>query len=428
MLTRHALQSLMDNAGAEVRVEPPVPGAGGVSIQSPIPQPKNTMSDAIATEKEKDNKLSKRIGHLASTGGFPAMIVAFAGDVLGPKGGWIAVGLIGVVAIVLAAYLLFSLSNPATEGRAPWWYKLTNGDKELNWIWGSQPAFFAHGIHVVAFFGVLCLFSAGKTYAALDAGGYIGKNIDAVAAAQKQLGISQAMLTEQKKTNEQLASIDSKATNFKKESSDDPRKELSNRGVAWENFRLTRAIASADLPTVELFLKGGMPIATADAVAAFDGSNNAVRDLVVAYKNLFNAQECQSFVSRVKQNAVLSADRSAEGLIKQLCSNAETRSYLEKELGQAKDQQARALAAYNAELAKVRSPQKCLDDETKDGGRRLMDEASQFNRTSVMTYSLRQSMLADINAKLMFGNANIRDDVKKYVSALLTTSLRSAAI
>lgn len=372
------------------------------------------MSDAIATEKEKDNKLSKRIGHLASTGGFPAMIVAFAGDILGPKGGWIAVGLIGFLAIALAAYLLFSLSNPTAEGRTPWWYKLTNGDKELNWIWDSRPAFFAHGVHVIAFFGVLCLFSAGKTYAALDAGGYIGKNIDAVAAAQKQLGISQAMLTEQKKTNEQLSSIDAKATNFKKESSDDPRKELSNRGVAWENFRLTRAITSADMQTVELFLKGGMPISTADAVAAFDGSNNAVRDLVVAYRDLFNPQDCQSFVSRVKLSAVLSADRSAGGMIKKLCSNPETRSYLAKALEQATDQQVKALAAYNAELAKIRSPQKCLDDETKDGGKRLMDEASQFSRTSVMTYSPRQSMLADINSKLMFGNTNIRDDVKKF--------------
>ncbi len=377
-------------------------------------EPKHTMTEPVASEKNRDNKLSKRISHLASTGGIPATIVAFSGDILGPKGGWIAVGLIGVFAIVLAAYLLFSLSNLRAEGSTPWWYKLTNGDSELNWIWGSQPAFFAHGIHVVALFGGLCLFSAGKTYAALDAGGYIGKNIDAVAAAQKQLGISQAILSEQKKTNEQLASIDAKATNFKKENSDDPRKELSNRGVAWEHFRLTRAIASSDLQTVELFLRGGMPIATADAVAAFDGSNPAVRDLVVSHKDLFNPQDCQSFVSRVKLNVVLSADRSAVAMVKKLCSNPDTKRHLAKELAQATDQQARQLTAYNEELAKIKSPQKCLEDETRDGGRRLMDEATRFHPTSVMTYSLRQSMLVAINAKLMFGNTDIRDEVKKY--------------
>jgi hypothetical protein len=375
------------------------------------------MTEATAADNNKDNKLSKRIAHLASTGGFPAMVVAFAGDVLGPRGGWIAVGLLGFLAIVIAAYLLFSLSNLPADGRIPWWYKLTSGDKELSWIWGSQPVFFAHGIHVVAFFGVLCLFSAGKTYSALDSGGYIGKNIDAVAAAQKQLGISQAMLNEQKKTNEQLASIDAKATNFKKENSDDPRKELSNRGVAWENFRLTRAIASADVQTVELFLKGGMPIATADAVAAFEGSNQPVRELLVAHKELFSPQNCEGFVSRLKLNAVLSADRSAAGMFVKLCSNPETRSYLEKKLEQATEQQARAVAAYNAELAKVRSPQKCLADETKDGGKRLMDEASQFNRGTALTYSLRQTLLAEIQSKLMFGSANIVDEVKKYCAA-----------
>lgn len=375
------------------------------------------MPNPIATEPDKDNKLSKRITHLASTGGFPAMIVAFAGDVLGPKGGWIAVGLIGVVAIVIAVYLLFSLSNPSATSHTPWWYKLTNGDKELNWIWSSQPAFFTHGVHVVALFGILCLFSAGKTYAALGSGGYIGKNIDAVAAAQKQLGISQAILIEQKKTNEQLSSINTKADNFKKESSDDPRKELSNRGVAWENFRLTRAIASADLPTMELFLKGGMPISTADAVAAFVGSNNAVRVLVVSYKDLFNSQDCPNFVGRLDIKAVLAADQAAGAMVSKLCSNPATRAYLEKTLGQATEQHTRQLAAYNAEVAKVRNPQQCLQDETRDGGKRLMEEASRFNPTSVTTYSLRQSMLANINVKLMTGKTNVLDEVKNYCSA-----------
>lgn len=378
------------------------------------------MTNTMATEPDKDNKLSKRLAHLASTGGFPAMIVAFTGDLLGPKGGWIAVGLIGVFAIVIAVYLLFSLSNLTTPGSAPWWYKWTSGDKELSWIWSSQPAFFAHGVHVVALFGILCFFSAGKTYAALGSGGYIGKNVDAVAAAQKQLGISQAILSEQKKTTEQLSSINAKADNFKKENSDDPRKELSNRGVAWENFRLTRAITAADLPTIELFLKGGMPISAADAVAAFTGPNRAARDLLVTYKDLFNAQDCEKFVARLDTKAVLAADQAAGTMVSKLCSNSAARANLEKALTQASEQNMRQLAAYNAELAKVRSPQQCLQDETKDGGKRLTEEASRFNPTSVMTYSLRQSMLANINMKLMTGKSNFLDEVKIYCAAQAT--------
>lgn len=50
--------------------------------------------------------------------------------------------------------------------------------------------------------------------------------------------------------------------NVKKETSDNPRKELANMGISWTTDSFTGAILRAEMQTLELFLQGGMKLVT----------------------------------------------------------------------------------------------------------------------------------------------------------------------
>jgi hypothetical protein len=200
----------------------------------------------------------RRLGGLATTGGLVAPIAAFIGDFFSPQGGWLVLGIVGFAAIVIAIYLLLSLSrSEMLGGLAPWWHRWTSNDEELSWIWKAPTPLLAHGVHLPLIFGVVCLFAAHKSQAAVQEGGFLGKNIDAIAAAQQQLGISKQILKEQQKTNETLTDIKQNTAILKKETSDDPRKELINFGYQWTEGDLERAVETQDLKAVNLFSQAG---------------------------------------------------------------------------------------------------------------------------------------------------------------------------
>jgi hypothetical protein len=358
---------------------------------------------------EGDTKLTKRGQHFVAAAGAPAAFVGVVGDFFAPKGGWLVVGLIGFIALVIMLYAYLRMLPGKDAFEKTFFHKWLAKDSELNWLWSPEQPLKSHGLHMMLIFGVACLFFAGKSAGAASEGGVLAKHVDAIALAQQQIGISQAMLVEQKKTNQTLSSIDTKADNFKKENSDDPRKELANSGVTWEHFRLTRALTEGDLRTAELFLRGDMPMTAPDAAAAFNSPTPAARVLVVKYKALFPASACKSFMGSMKLESVLEGGSDAATMAKELCGNAEARSYAKQQLDSATDQYQRQMAAYNQELAARRSPQQCVKDELKGGGNALAQEASQFNFLKVGTMSTRQSMLAEINANLMIGKTDIRD-------------------
>ncbi len=62
-----------------------------------------------------------------------------------------------------------------------------------------------------------------------------------------------------------IKSMDEKLDGVKKETSGDPKKELANRGVSWDEDSLKSAIARGDMETVALFMQGGMdPMESSD--------------------------------------------------------------------------------------------------------------------------------------------------------------------
>lgn len=87
--------------------------------------------------------------------------------------------------------------------------------------------------------------------------GWLASNIEAFSEIQQQLGLIQENTARTAKATE---SIDRKMDDIKKETSENPKKELANLGIEWSNSSFFRAVKSHDLETTELFLKGKMKI------------------------------------------------------------------------------------------------------------------------------------------------------------------------
>lgn len=64
--------------------------------------------------------------------------------------------------------------------------------------------------------------------------------------------------SKQDKIIEVIEKTDKKIDLVKEETSDNPRKELANLGINWSEESFVSALKQGDLPTIELFLKGGM--------------------------------------------------------------------------------------------------------------------------------------------------------------------------
>lgn len=85
--------------------------------------------------------------------------------------------------------------------------------------------------------------------------GLVAELVPAMGAIQERFGIVEEKLDT---AIERLEEIDAKLENVKKETSEDPRKELNNLGVSWTPAAFASALQSGDLRTVSLFLQGGM--------------------------------------------------------------------------------------------------------------------------------------------------------------------------
>lgn len=379
------------------------------------------MTTQINTPTENDNKLTKRVAQLFGVSAVPATLISALGDFLGPKGGWIFVGALGVLAITVAAYVLFTLLTMDKE-KAPFWYRITSGDKDLSWAWSSKPAVLAHGLHVIVLFGVVCLFFAGKTFASLKSGGVLGKNIDAVAAAQKQLGLTQILIQEQKKTNLELNQLNQKASNFKKENSDNPRKELANMGLFWSSDTFFKSIQQSDLQAVNLFLSGGMPIGVGDvlsAVSARRKSDDIVK-MIAQYAHQFDNSRCASLFDQLQSEAIEAASNPVKMLFKNLCGQPTNFGYVSAAVDRASVTIDQEKKRRSKEENDIKSPKACLEAEFDRNGEKLMNEASKFSLTSKNTYEKRDELIADIHIRLVTGridSSQIKSLVESYCAA-----------
>lgn len=138
-------------------------------------------------------------------------------------------------------------------------------------------------------------------------------------------------------------SIDHNLQNVKKETSDDPRKELANQGILWERNALGSAISRGDLKVVQLFLDGGMKLSYMDVGNALRLNNQEMLNLLLQRVAVFDKEldqlpsyryDCTNLAHAIYQleEKGINPSPAAAPLIDSLCEKSEVIQYINEKL------------------------------------------------------------------------------------------------
>ena len=201
---------------------------------------------------------------LEKTAGPIGLLTATAGailDFLTPLGNYIYV-LAAILLLLTVLSAICSKSNPILQkvknstAFAPDFIK-----NELVELW--QPdgvAFWKKGLFQVLTFLTTLSLGAG-VYAKDNPNGFLATKIDSVANLQTSLGLIDSKISDisakQDKIIEGVEIANNKLDLVKKETSENPRKELANLGITWDDESFTDAMIKKDGKEVALFLNAG---------------------------------------------------------------------------------------------------------------------------------------------------------------------------
>lgn len=209
--------------------------------------------------------LSKQHAIAASVGGGLGALNDMAGPIIEAREGLL------VALLALLAGMVVCRFVPAVN-------RYITSDKHSEEIRAAVGKYWARPVMVfVAIVLLLSFISYNVSLANEDEGGYMAASLPAIAKLQvkwlEKIQGDTAAIREntraivdntariadgQEEASRRLGSL------VKQETSEDPRKELANRGQAWSNYTFLQAVYMADYDTIDLFLKGGMPVESTD--------------------------------------------------------------------------------------------------------------------------------------------------------------------
>ncbi len=287
--------------------------------------------------------LAKRWDSFGKAATVPTLIgsaIAAVCDFFSAKGGWLILGLVGILALILA--ILVCLYHKREGSRI---YALINylrGEQELAWAWEGKSVVHYHAVHLMILIGVCCLFVSSKSYATAKNGGILASNIQAVSDVQKAMGIANAVLDEQKTTNKKLDYLNEGVRETKRETSSNPRKELANLGVEWSMKGYTEAIAHNDQLALQLFVEAEFDPANQTMAAVKAALQNGRPTILKTLTDGISARptnECAGFFSDMtKRNdwARYKETKSSLALMKKACANPDFVAHVKEQLAMAK--------------------------------------------------------------------------------------------
>ncbi|WP_192459120.1 STY4199 family HEPN domain-containing protein [Musicola keenii] len=181
-----------------------------------------------------------------------------------------------------------------------------------------------------------------------------------------------------------LNNIGSQLENVKQETSADPRKELANLGISWEQKSLQQAVIRGDLRTVKLLNEGGMsmdPEYLIQAMLAWyrsdkNGDIKATIEYITQHaQRRINTQSdrCSSaiYFAREEEKKGRADDDINTKIIRYLCSTTEGKASFIKERQLA----IRDLATLNDQYTHDRQPSaECVRENMKDNGQALANK------------------------------------------------------
>lgn len=181
-------------------------------------------------------------------------------------------------------------------------------------------------------------------------------------------------------TSSTIKQVDSKLDLVKKETSDNPRKELANRGITWEVKNFSTAVKNQDVETVRLFLEGGMPIRRFEMRDALLSSNTDITDIFTLHAAKIQIVEC-NVISEWLVEAIANEKKISDNAKILFTAACGKNDVAKRELSRQLEVQVRSrdsrIAEERKELKSLGFPgyDKCIDWAMRDGGRALIRES-----------------------------------------------------
>ncbi len=191
-----------------------------------------------------------------------------------------------------------------------------------------------------------------------DTNGFIGALIPHLASMQSQ------MRNIENGNKKIIATLDK----VKKETSDNPRKELNNRGITWKHEDFGNAVRSSDIETVKLFLQGGMQIRADDARTAVSIKNDSLLELFTAYSSNFFSSDCRELLVYSDASRVSNSTDPLSRFVRSVCGNEQGRAIVKELLASTKARNAAYQGQFDMAAKWKKAPQKCIDDVLNSRG------------------------------------------------------------
>lgn len=191
-----------------------------------------------------------RIRMVVAAGALPGTVLAGLGDFFSPIGGWLVPLLAGLFAALLLVFLI-------VRGGAPERLRTVVNDSIETSGTFEGPLHRQPGVWALAVFAFIGIFVGVWSRADSGSGGLLASKLAIVSDMQQITGLMQRGLEEQQRARVAVEGIE---RTVKRETSDDPRKELANQGIAWNSNGIEDAIRNGDARTLQLFIEGGMKV------------------------------------------------------------------------------------------------------------------------------------------------------------------------
>lgn len=191
-----------------------------------------------------------------------------------------------------------------------------------------------------------------------------------------------------------VKAVNVKMTSLKLETSSDPRKELANRGIAWDETSLGWAIERGEPETVKLFLDGGMRWRMQwYAFRALDrGDKNIIKLLTNDKKTLLKeSSDCKSLMNHLARVDPASTSTESEAnerphiltldektMLKIVCDTPTDLAEARKNYEERRQVYVDSLSEYQLEKASLQQVDKCVAELSERNFELLLIEAARF--------------------------------------------------
>jgi hypothetical protein len=247
---------------------------------------------------EERSKLFAKVRIVFAACALPGGLIATVGDFFSPAGGWVlpmASGALGL--FVLAVLVVCSeLRNHAR--------RVLDGLPETEGYFRG-PVTHQAGLWCLLVFGVTGLVVGGWSHGHRKEGGVLAEGFPSIRDAQSMVPLLRESLAIQKRVAD---SVDAMARNVKKETSEEPQKELQNRGVSWRAANMLEAVRNGEIATVSLFVQGGMRAPEGTLYVALRRFDVGVAKALTAQAHTIQPDDCTGFHA-YEQSLVDSAEK-----------------------------------------------------------------------------------------------------------------------